>query len=176
MQVDSTENGKVDLPWCLCGWEKFSSILRRQAFGLRPEFRLRGLVERRRRSGPRGDGRAEFHEKLFLAGGRADAKQSRRLWGRVSKLMGRIGRDVDGGGGSDDLLDSAKGGLYFSLKNGERFLEVVTMRGRTSAWGDVHIDEAEAPRGIFAADQDRVCIPNDPDVRMLVIIGAGERE
>ncbi len=88
--------------------------------------------------------------------------------------MRSVGRDVNSCRGSDDLLDAAKGGLDLSLEHGEGFLEVMPMRGRTSAWRDLHIDEAEAPRGVFAVDQDRICISNDPDVRMLVIIGTGE--
>ena len=73
MWVDASESWKVDLLRRLCGWEKFGPILGGQAFGLRSEFRLRGWVERRRRSGPSGDERADFQEEVFLAGGRANA-------------------------------------------------------------------------------------------------------
>ncbi len=140
MWVDASESWKVDLARRLCGWKKFSPILGGQALGLRSEFRLRELVERRRRSGPRGDERPDLQEKLFLTGGRADAKQSRRLWRRVSKLMWSVGRDVNGCRGSDDLFYPAKCGLYLALKHGEGFFEVMAMRRGASTWRDVHID------------------------------------
>ncbi len=77
--------------------------------------------------------------------------QSRRLRRRVSKLMRGVGRNVDGGWGSHGLLDAAKGDFEFAFEHGECFVKVVAMWRWAAAGRHVHIDEAEAPGGVFPA-------------------------
>jgi len=77
----------------------------------------------------------------------------------------RVGRHVDGlaGAGNDRL--AAEGHLNLAVKDGEHLLEVVPVRRRAATRGHMHIDERVLSCGFLARDQDRVRVPDEPDVR-----------
>jgi hypothetical protein len=53
----------------------------------------------------------------------------------------------------------------------------VPVRRRPAPGGDVHVDERVAAGGIVPADQDGVCVADEPDVRQCVIsVRSGDRD
>ncbi len=78
------------------GLKKLGSIFYGESSGFGSEFRLGFLVKFGRGGGAVGDGNACQREKLFLARGRANAEQTRRLDAGVAKLVWCVGGYVDG--------------------------------------------------------------------------------
>ena len=58
------------------------------------------------------------------------------------------------------VLCAAKGSLEFALKDRKGFLEVMTVRGRAAARRNVHVDQTELARRIFAGEKDGVRVPD----------------
>ncbi len=102
--------------------------------------------------------------------------QSRRAAAvrRVMKLVRSVGGDVQGFAGVRGRLLAAEGGFDLSFEDDERFFEVVAMGRRSSAGGDVHIDDAEASVGLLASYGDGVGVADESDVWEVVGLRQGE--
>jgi len=66
--------------------------------------------------------------------------------------------------------------LDLALEDREHLLEVVTMRARSAAMRNAHLDQAVAPGGLRATEQHRVRVADESDVQRTWIIGVGDRE
>ena len=126
--------------------------------------------------GARRDAHSDLLEKFFLPGWRADAKQPRVLSAGVMELVRRIGRNVQRLAGARRGFHAAKRRLDLAFEHHESFLEVVAMRRRAASRRDVHVDEAEFPGGVFAAEQNGVGVADQADVQRVGRIGLGQHQ
>jgi hypothetical protein len=55
--------------------------------------------------------------------------------------------------------------LHLTLEHGEHLLEVVTVRRRTTAGWDVHVNECVSAGGVVARNQNRIGVPDEAKVR-----------
>ena len=94
----------------------------------------------------------------------------------VVELVRRIGRNVQGLAGARRGFRTAKRRFDRAFQNHESFLEVMAMRRRAASGRDVHVDEAEVPGGVFAAEQNGVGVADQADVRRVGGIGLGQHE
>ena len=91
--------------------------------------------------------------------------------------MGGVGGHVDRLARSGRQGLTAEGHLDLAVEDGEHLLEVVAVRRRAASWGDVHVDERVPAIGVVAADQDRVGVAYQAQVRQaLVVVGSGDGE
>ncbi len=86
------------------------------------------------------------------------------MTGGVAEPVRRVGWDVDGFASSDDCLLPAEGGVNLAVKDGEGFFKVLAVWGRPAAGRNVHVDEAVAPRSVFAGDEDGVGVADEAEV------------
>jgi hypothetical protein len=85
-----------------------------------------------------------------------------------------VGRDVDRGAGAGCGRGAAEDELDLAVEAREHLFEVVAVRGRAAAVGDVHVDQAIAAVGPVAGDQHRVGVAGQGDVRR--VEGAGDEQ
>ncbi len=93
------------------------------------------------------------------------------------KLMRRVGWDMDRLASVHYLLCTAKNEVEFAFQEGERLLEIVAMRRRSTSGRNVHVDEAETPCRVFAGEKNGVGVAYHPEVRdarIGVAVGDGE--
>ena len=69
------------------------------------------------------------------------------------KLVRRIRRDTDGLARSHHRFRAAESCFNLAFEDSERFLEIMAMRGWSSAGRDMHIDEAIAASGVLAVNK-----------------------
>lgn len=112
-----------------------------------------------------GDRDADCSKELLLAGGRAEAQQPRGTLGCVSEPTRHVGGHVDGLTGAGDDGHAAEHEVDLTVQNREHLLEVMAVRRRSSARGDMHVDQGVPAGGVLAGDEDRVGIADDAEVR-----------
>jgi hypothetical protein len=149
--------------------QQLRAVFRRQALGLFDELGLRGFIGLQRPRRPRRHRNTDLCEELFLSGWCANAQQPRRLLRSVDETVRRVGRDVDRLTCSDDRLLAAKGDFDFACEQGERLLEVVTVRRRPAAGRNVHVDQAVVAIGVVPREQNCVGIPREGDVGQFLV-------
>src|ERR1700688_3406715 len=93
------------------------------------------------------------------------------------ELVRSVRRDIDSVAGLDGRFLSTKSSLHFSLKQDERFLEVMAMRPGATAGRNVHVNDAKASVSLLAGHRDGIGISHDADMRKTLIffrLGNGE--
>lgn len=90
------------------------------------------------------------------------------------KLMWRIGGNLEGVSGMDGQLLAAKSCFQLTFEKDEGLLKIVPVRRRAAAWGDVHVNYAEAPGSLFASYGHGVGVADQTDVRKTVGMGQSE--
>jgi hypothetical protein len=149
----------------LCLFEQLRPVLGSQRHNLLHELGLLGFIELRRRRDPSRNRRSDCCEKLFLAGGRADAEQPGGVGRCIVKTMGRVGGNVDGVSCFQARFLTTERRLHFTFQNNESLLEVVAMGRRSTSRWNVHVDHAEFARCFRAGDGDGVGVSDQTNVR-----------
>ena len=157
--------------------EKLGAVLGGEGSGFGFERGLSGFVEIRWRRGAGGDRNADGLEKVFGTRRGAEAEHPRGFVRDVAKGVRRVGGDVGGLARPHDGLFTAKGDFDLALQDGEHLFEIMTMGRRSAAGWDHHVDEAVAPGGIFAGEEDGVGVACQGNVRQgLIFIRPRKRE
>jgi hypothetical protein len=94
----------------------------------------------------------------------------------VSEPVRRVGGNIDDLPRPDRLFVAAKRDFDLASQNRERLLEIMPMRRRTTAWRNVHVDQAITPRRIFPRYQNRVRIACHANVRKARVVRIRKRE
>jgi hypothetical protein len=67
--------------------------------------------------------------------------------------------------GASKRFYPSKGNLDLAFEKDEGLLKAVSVRRWTAGRWDMHVDKAEASRGVFPSEKDCVSVPHPPDVR-----------
>ena len=93
------------------------------------------------------------------------------------KLVGRVCRDVDGFARAYGGFSASEGSFNLAFEQDECLFEVVAVRRRATLGRNVHVDEAETASGVFAREEDRICVPDQANVRQgFVLVWARDGE
>jgi hypothetical protein len=79
--------------------------------------------------------------------------------------VGCVGWHVDGLSGLRHQVLASESQLHLTLEHGEHLLEVMTVRRRTTAGWNVHVNKCVLAGGVVARNQDRIGVPDEAKVR-----------
>jgi hypothetical protein len=83
--------------------------------------------------------------------------------------MRRVRWHVDRFTRPQQVFLAAERSIELALEYGERLFEVMTVRRGATAWRNVHVDQAELARRVFASKKDCVRIPDHSYMGKLTI-------